>query len=249
MKILRNKNFSKKGKKEEEEKKPQIKGDVVAGGAASAAIGVGSSYAGMKSNDFFAKRLLRGKGINPEEEKILREKLIEKAKKQGTGVLKRDSPNSFATETAEGKLYRPLLKKLAKKDREAYKSFKEAADKKLPGAIENLGRDRIILGKGRLSEADILSHELGHTQYVHKGRSKNFVVKGAHKLNNLSKYGTIGIGDEKKSYPLTAAAYGVHGYPSGLKAAKDESEGKKESKWNKVRAVAVPAMVSAPMLI
>ena len=82
-----------------------------------------------------------------------------------------------------------------------------------------------------------------------RGDQKNVVAKGAHKFNALSKFGTTGIGDLNKAYPRMAAVYGIHGYASGLKAAKDESEGKKESKWNKVRAVAVPAMVSAPMLI
>ena len=42
---------------------------------------------------------------------------------------------------------------------------------------------------------------------------------------------------------------GVTGYKSGLKAAKLESEGKKEGGWNKVKGAAIPAVMVAPVLV
>ena len=110
-----------------------------------------------------------------------------------------------------------------------------------------MGKDRIILGKGRLSEADVLSHELGHTQFLEKGRSKDVIAKTAHRLNSVSKLGTTGLNPQ--NYLMRPAVYGAHGYASGLKAAKMESEGKKESFGHRIKAAGLPALVAAPMLI
>ena len=41
----------------------------------------------------------------------------------------------------------------------------------------------------------------------------------------------------------------INGAISGQNSVKAEKEGKKESKWNKARAVAVPAMIGAPILV
>jgi hypothetical protein len=230
--------FSKKGDKETDKEKV-VKGRDIAAGIG---IGTAAGIAGVAANSAFVKKLRNAKSIDPEEEKKLREELIKKAKKQGTRTINTNAENSMAVGTSEGKVIRKALAKLAKKDRKKYEAIKEAT--KYPGmdgVLEHIGKDQIILGKGRLSEADVLSHELGHTQFLEKGRSKDVIAKTAHRLNAVSKMGTMGL--------TGSAVYGAHGYANGLKAAKMESEGKKESFGHRIKATGLPALVAAPILI
>ena len=236
--------FSKKGDKETDRKKI-VKGRDIAAGLG---IGTAAGIAGVATNSAFGERLKNAKSIDPKEEKKLREELIKKAKKQGTRIINTNAENSLAVGTPEGKVIRKALAKLAKKNRKAYETVKDAARYSgMDGALEHTGKDRIILGKGRLSEADVLSHELGHTQFLEKGRSKDVIAKTAHRLNTVSKMGTTG--SDPKKYLTRSAFYGTHGYIEGLEAAKMESEGKKESFGHRIKAAGLPALVAAPMLI
>lgn len=236
--------FSKKGDKETDGKKI-VKGRDIAAGLG---IGTAAGIAGVAANSAFGKKLKKAKSIDPEEEKKLREELIKRAKKQGTRTINTNAENSMAVGTQEGKVVRKALTKLAKKNRKTYETLKESAKYSgMDGVLEHMGKDRIILGKGRLSEADVLSHELGHTQFLEKGRSKDVIAKTAHRLNSVSKMGTSGLNPQ--NYLTRPAFYGTHGYINGLKAAKMESEGKKESFGHRIKAAGLPALVAAPMLI
>ena len=111
-------------------------------------------------------------------------------------------------------------------------------NKVLRTKVEKAGKagDSILTG----NRADLLAHELGHSKH-YQGRSGSQIGNLAHRLYNPSSLGT--------SSKIGLAASFANGAVSGKNAVKAEREGKKESKWNKARAVAVPAMVGAPLLI
>jgi hypothetical protein len=106
------------------------------------------------------------------------------------------------------------------------------------------GKDAILLGgfdkKSILGSAPTLAHELGHAQYGKSGRSKNIIAKTAHKLYGVDPLVHSKIGN------ATMFANGLH---SGIKSEKLRSEGKKESTWNKIKSVAIPAALVAPVLV
>lgn len=213
--------------------------------SAGIALGVGGTVASNLATKKSGEYLL-GSKITAKDEKIVRQALKDKAKSQGIKVVDVNLNNSAYTGSSEGKVIRKGLAKVIKKlnksgNRETAKTVLEELDRGSGGIIKHLGKDKIILGSGNLSSADILSHELGHAQYMNSdgGRSKNVVAKIAHKLNVPSKIAVSGLG-----VGLSA----VHGFKSGVKSEKLKQEGKKESKWNKVKSIAVPALAVAPLL-
>lgn len=135
------------------------------------------------------------------------------------------------------------------RNKETQEQIKNTLDS-LPEAVEantgskhiwkSIGKDRIILGKGTLADTDVLSHELGHAQYERSGRSKSVIGKAAHKLMPISKIATSKVGK--------GAAF-AHGFQAGMKKERNKREGKKTGAWDKVRSVAVPAALVAPMLV
>ena len=213
---------------------------------AGIALGVGGIVAGDLVTKKSGKYLL-GSKITAKDEKIIRQALIDKAKSQGIKVVDTNLNNNSAyVGSSEGKAVKKGLAKVIKKlnksgNRETAKTMLKGLDSGSGGILKHLGKDRIILGKGNLSRADVLSHELGHAQYMKSGggRSKNIIAKTAHKLNVPSKIAKSGLG-----VGLSA----VHGFKSGVKSEKLKQEGKKESKWNKVKSIAVPALAVAPLL-
>ena len=227
--ILRQYTFSKKENKDSEKDEKSSK---------RKALGVGLGIAVVTD---VGRRL--GQGIlmkkadeirlSEEENSKLKSALKKQAKDQGTKIVEfPDLDNSMAT---EGGIIGRSLHKLINK----YPKLKEDLKKSDP-ITEHIGTDTIILGKGKKSDADVLAHELGHTQFTHRKRSKNFIAKAAHEISGLSKLGTI-----DKANVLYAAS----GFKNGLKSAKAKAEGKKEKAWDKIKSVAVPALVSAPLLI
>ena len=228
--ILRQYTFSKKENKDsEKDKKSSNRKSLELGAGLGVGIGVsGINRIGKK----IGQEILVKKGDEiklPEEENSkLKSALKKQAKDQGTKIVEfPDLDNSSATEGGiAGRFFRKLLNT---KSKDQYDPI-----------MEHIGTDTIILGKGRNSDADTLAHELGHTQFAHRKRSKNFIAKAAHELSGLSKLGT-----SDKANVLYAAS----GFKNGLKSAKAKAEGKKEKAWDKIKSVAVPALVSAPLLI
>lgn len=211
---------------------------------AGVALGIGGNLAGNLITKKNGKYLI-GSNITAKDEKIIRQALKDKARSQGIKISNIDFNNSAYVGSPEGKVIKKGLAKVIKK---LNKSGKRKTSKDiLEGLnsneiIKHLGKDKIVLGNGNLSSADILSHELGHAQYMNSGsgRSKNIIAKTAHKLNVPSKIAASGLG-----IGLSA----VHGFKSGVKSEKLRQEGKKESKWNKVKSVAIPALAVAPLLV
>lgn len=94
---------------------------------------------------------------------------------------------------------------------------------------------------GKHNDADVLAHEIGHSNYLRSGRSKSIIGKAAHKGYQASSIATVS--------PIGHLGIAANGFHSGMKSAKLKAEGKKESTWNKVRAAAVPAALAAPLLV
>ena len=111
-------------------------------------------------------------------------------------------------------------------------------NKMLGARVEEAGK----AGDSILTEnrADLLAHELGHSKHYQR-RSGSKIGKLAHRLYTPSIMGTT------SKVGLSASL--INGAISGQNSVKAEKEGKKESKWNKARAVAVPAMIGAPILV
>ena len=228
--ILRQYTFSKKENKDSEKDEKSSKRKALGAGLGVAAVtdvgrGIGQVILNKKGDEI---------RLSEEENSKLKSALKKQAKDQGTKIVEfPDLDNSSATEGGIlGRYLHKLLNKYPAKLREDLK--------KSDPTIEYIGTDTIILGKGKNSDADVLAHELGHTQFTHRKRSKDFIAKAAHELSGLSKIGT-----RNKANVLYAAS----GFKNGLKSAKAKAEGKKEKTWDKIKSVAVPALVSAPMLI
>ena len=231
--ILRQYTFSKKENKDSEEDEKSSKRKALGVG-----LGVGI---GVSNINNIGRRIGQGAlmkkvdeiRLSEEENSKLKSALKKQAKDQGTKIVEfPDLDNSMAT---EGGIIGRSVHKLLNK----YPELREDLKKSDP-ITEHIGTDTIITGKGRNSDADVLAHELGHTQFAHRKRSKNFIAKAAHEISGLSKLGT-----SNKANVLYAAS----GFKNGLKSAKAKAEGKKEKTWDRIKSVAVPALVSAPLLI
>ena len=227
--ILRQYTFSKKENKDSEKDEKSSKRKALGVGLGIAVVtdvgkGIGQGTLMKKADEI---------RLSEEENSKLKSALKKQAKDQGTKIVEfPDLDNSMVTEGGiMGRSFHKLLNK--------YPKLKEDVKKSDP-TIEYIGTDTIITGKGRNSDADVLAHELGHTQFTHRKRSKNFIAKAAHELSGLSELGT-----SNKANVLYAAS----GFKNGLKSAKAKAEGKKEKTWDKIKSVAVPALVSAPLLI
>ena len=227
--ILRQYTFSKKENKDSEKDKKSSNRKALGAGLGIAVVtdvgrGLGQGILMKKADEI---------RLSEEENSKLKSALKKQAKDQGTKIVEfPDLDNSMAT---EGGIIARSLHKLLNKYPELREDFKKSDP-----TTEHIGTDTIILGKGKKSDADVLAHELGHTQFTHRKRSKNFIAKAAHELSGLSELGT-----SNKANVLYAAS----GFKNGLKSAKAKAEGKKEKTWDKIKSVAVPALVSAPLLI
>lgn len=244
--VLRTKSFSKEKTKSDKDKKRGAA--LVAGGAIAAAGAVkGGDKISAKSG-----RVLMNTELTAKDKDAIKSKLIKGAKKQGIKVVNDPNMNNAAyTGSKLGTKVRNTIAAGAKfikkatgdssKVREGLEQIESAMDDKgLKQAYKNLGKDSVVLGKGTLAEADILSHELGHAQYEKSGRSKSVVGKAAHKLMPVSKLAMSKAGN---------VASFAHGVRSGMKNEKAKQEGKKTNAWQKARSVAVPAALTAPLLI
>lgn len=242
--ISRNKEFSKKDKKSEEIK-----------GAAMLTGGVLAPMAGHVIGDKVTRKsgkYLMNSDITAKDKDQVKRKLLQKAKKQGIKVI--DVPefgNSAYVGSKAGSKIRntvaaglKVLRKYGHGDdaRKISKQLGDSAEWQLGSRKlwDNIGKDRVIMGRGKLSEVDVLSHELGHAQYMRPGRSKSIVGKAAHKLDAVSKVAT-GKGGQVLSF--------AHGFRSGVKNERNKQKGKKSNTWDKVKSVAIPAALAAPMLI
>lgn len=241
--LIKRKLFSKKGEKKKE--------TAVAIGT-GAGIAIGANKVARKGADHFVDKLMDSK-ITASDVEDIKKKLIKGAKKQGIKVVEdKEASNAAYTGSKTGRKFRNGIAKLVKtvkksqgssKAREFVDQINTNIEANMPSKKmwKNLGKDAIVVGKeGALSGADVVSHEIGHAQYMKKGRSKSVVGKAAHKLMTPSKLATSKAG---------SAAFAVHGFKSGVKSERLKQEGKKESTWNKVKSVALPAAAVAPLLI
>ena len=215
-------------------------------------VGIASSFGSVgnliseEGNNY-----LRNSSLKAKDAKLIEEKLLDQAKKNGGPKIIKDLNfnNSAYTGGNSGKMARNLIAGLRKKARATGNVRFEKAAEKLESKIrkkvggdtkvfKNLGKDTVILGNN--GGVDALAHELGHSNYLRSGRSKSIVGKVAHKLMPISSSTTNKLG---------RVAIAANGFQSGLESAKLKAEGKKESTWNKVKAAAVPAALAAPILI
>lgn len=237
-------------KKDEGEKKINKKKAAIEAGLGTAAI-MKAGKIGSTVTKLSGKALLNTELTAPDKD-IIKEKLVKSAKDQGIKIINDPTgQNAMYTGAKEGTVVRKGVAKLTKylRKHDQGEVAKDILDKIKGGsematgsskAFDNLGKDAVILGKGNLAEADVLAHEIGHAQYLRKGRSNSVVGKAAHKLMPLSK---------NSMSPLGSLAVAANGFKSGQKSVKSKREGKKESTWNKVRAVAVPVALAAPLLV
>lgn len=207
------------------------------------AIGTGLSLGGVIGGDYITnksnKRLLDSKITAKDEEKI-RKALMDEAKKTGVKVkLSPEIDNSFyIRDNSKAKKIKETLDKLSPAEREKYLN---QFDKTTREILKEAGRgETILLGGKTFEKADVLSHELGHSKYLGKGRSKNILAKAASKSTFISDLALTNPG------LMGSAAWGVR---SGYKNERKKQKGEKLSTWDKVKSSAVPAALVAPMLI
>lgn len=180
------------------------------------------------------------------------EKLEKIAEKQGTDIVTSVPKNkimqnayylSESSKPAARKRFAKYLKKQKYKNNvpnsklmDSLKSCKKLS-KKTGDAIFIEKQSKDNLG----DHVATLAHELGHSQYVRKEGSGGKIGKAAHKVY-VNRPGIFII----KNGKTISFVNGIH---SGIKAEKAKQEGKKESKWNRAKSIAVPLAITAPMLV
>lgn len=238
-KHYKDKEFSKKDDEGKRSKKDIAKSIAIAGAGGIGGLAV--NELGKDIRDKAVDNLLTSDNI--EGDKKLKERLISDAKKKGTTFI--DSPHLRNSAAIGGGRYGRLINDIPKvsdlvKDAnaDALKGM-GLSDKEADNVKKALLKDSVILGKGRLSGADVLAHELGHAHYQYRGGLKGFPIEAAHQLATPGQMATFQVGK------LIGAGVG---FKSGLKKAKLESVGEKESKFNKIQGLA-PAIIATPMLV
>lgn len=189
--------------------------------------------------------------MTAKDKEAVSKKLQEKAKRQGIRIIKDDEfGNSAYTGSKSGKTIKKglagIIRKVRKSDPGAARKISETihdnieigtGSKKVLGA---LGKDAVVLGRGSLADADVLSHELGHAQYMRSGRSGSVLGKAAHKTMAASKMAMSNVG---------VAGSFAHGIKAGYDNELRSKEGKKNHAINKVKSVALPAALVALVLV
>ena len=237
--IIKRKLFSKK-----EKTKKKDNTDSLVGAGVGVAAGAAVKPAVTLANLYFNKKVENSGRIAEVENKKLTEKLVKELKDQGTEIIRTDADNSAFVGGPEARGMRKLWKKFKNSNPKVAEEIKSQAMDQLElhpmgEIIPHMGKDAVVMGKGRLSDADVLAHEIGHSKYYVKGRSKNLLAKGAHKLMVPSKLAVT----------AGSPVAGAIGYKSGLESAKKKANGEKESLWNKTKSVAIPAAMVAPLLV
>ena len=200
-------------------KKENIDDDELSDKQLGVLAGAGAGYLGSRSAiNHLLEKLKRSNNSSKE----LKNKLIKEANSLGVEV--KSNPINDSLHTGNSAWQRKLG--------EAYKQSKkyERLPDSLKQIIDDLGKDKIHLGKGSFGDADVLSHELGHAKLSKLGRSKNLIGYASHKMYTPASYAG--------GYKVSA----LNGFRSGLVAAEKESKGKEESKLNKHSAWALPAI-------
>ena len=224
--------FSKKDSDSRKNKSQQVLPEVI--GAAA----LGMAYKDNSLIKQHAEDFINSKITAEDSGKIMRS-LMKKAEDQGIKVMY--DPNlGNSVYTGSGKLANYQRKLLETIKKRYPKIYKKLVGKLEDHVLEDLGKDRVLLGSGTLADVDILSHELGHAQYMKSGRSKNILAKAAHKLMPLSNAAISPLGS------AGAFALGARG---GYKTEKKRSEGRKTSLWEKAAPVAIPVAAVSPLLI
>ena len=210
MAIYRINYFSKRKKEDDEISDEQL----------GVLAGAGLGYLGSRAvRNHQVGRLVNSKNSS----EVLKNKLIDEAR--GLGVEVKSNPGFNNSAYTGNSAWQRKVGELTKKSK-GYENLPEPL-KQLYG---DLGKDKIHLGRGPLSDADVLSHELGHAKLSKSGRSKNIIGRASHKMMTPAKL----VGGNKVSV--------LNGFRSGMVAAKRKAEGKEESKLNKHSAWALPAI-------
>lgn len=230
------KRFSKISDKDLDKKKRNALGAGIFGGL------IGNQVIDIANNSLISDVKKKTSELSEtKESKELTKKLLDKAKKQGIKVVEDPNFNNSAyLGTGFGGSIRKGLSKLKKVGRKkGDKSYIDAAEviensyKSALGdkGFQNLGKDSVLMGK--INDASILSHELGHAGYS-KGRG-GLLGRSSHNL-----YGSSAM--------LGGLGSSVYGYNKGKKNARKIANGEKLSTWDKVGSAAIPLALSAPLL-
>lgn len=219
-------------------------------------IAVGSHKLGDKVIDRSIEYLKNSK-LTAKDKDVIKKRLLKGAKKQGIKVVSDpEFPNSAYTGGSVGRTIRNTVAKITKLirksgNKELARNLPKQAAERIGSEklFKNMGKDSVVMGNGSLSDVDVLSHELGHAQYMKSGRSKSLMGKVAHKLTPISETATGSMNVSGHKIPVGQIGSFAHGFQAGYKKEKNKQEGKKTNTWNKIKSVAVPAALTAPILI
>lgn len=165
--------------------------------------------------------------------KKIKDEILEEAKKSGVDVIEGEglSPKY----TGKSKLYKKLGK-IGEEVGDSLESIDNSIVKGLGKSIKSkykwAGDDKVIIGEGSLGDPDILAHELGHRHYM-TGEGKG-LGKILHKTRGISSLGMM-------ASPISSFAL-------GLRSAKKEDKGEKESGLEKNAHLVLPVASSIPVV-
>lgn len=226
-------------------------------GAALAAAGMGTLVGGSKLSDLANKKtinIVENTRNNSQNARKVKRALLKEAREKGVSVRRlKDAENAAYMGTPGARGFRKILTKgLKVMPKETRTQVIEginsgfSKDRNFPGMkINDLGKDRILIGKGRsnsMSDVDVVAHELGHREHSVKGGTGKLIGKLAHKTPSQLISNVAGTKAGK-------AAFFINGVHSGMKKERNKKEGKKTGTWTKVKSVALPAAAVAPGLI
>lgn len=216
--------------------------------------------------------------LEDEDFKVVK-KLRDIARDQKTHIFDEKGEDGFLYSKEVSQETRNNAKKFIKDRKKDYRDIREWKDwmkysngdpslkgtihegdrKALNKAIKNAksvlnAKDYVQIDSNKIDAGAGLAHELGHSMHYH-GRGGSKMGKLAHKLNRSIKGVNQKIAEKTNSNfhkvsRNTGIGLGVTGgLLSGIKAGRDEKQGKKESILNKVGSVAAPLAYKAPELV
>ena len=258
MKLYRQILFSSKKEKEEKDKKEDKKSK--AAGIALLGAGLGSGVAARKLNSAAWKKTLKGvekSSKDTEENRKLREKLLDTARSQGTNTISDDTFDNSAY------LGTPIARKLRERAEKSgtLKEFQDLSSKRYGSKVvgENIGKDVIVIGNGYGKSPGVIAHEMGHGAMSTKERSKDIIGKASH--SRIGKTLDIPRGllidnkdsDDKnlrRAHKMMKSALILGGMGHGMKYEEKKDKGDKKGARKEIaKGLGIGSLISAPQLI
>lgn len=241
--VFRNKYFddSSQENKEEEEKKKRrkekLKGAGKLGGSALLAGMAINGTNGLAKEEFSYLATTRNNSKNAEE---VKKKLLQHAKDKKIRIKEIDHINTALFLPEKPRLRNSIARTAKSLPKEQRRTYLE------PFSNSDIGKEQILLGKdGPFSDADVLSHEFGHAEYLSKHGSGGKIGRA---INNVAANLEGYVRNKRINNKIVRSGFFLNGLHSGYKSEKKKEEGKKPGAFTKYKSIIAPIAMNLPIL-